>query len=67
MKYAIETLKAEIDNCRANEPIYRRSGNDYEANLCQVVAKDCEAGMVVLQRLLNAAVGVGNETRVEEG
>lgn len=56
MKHAIATLQAEIENCRANEPIHRRSGDSAQADLCLFVSQDCEAGLVVLQRILDRAV-----------
>ena len=56
MKHAIATLQAEIENCRANEPIHQRAGDVDQANLCRTIATDCEAGVIVLQRILDRAV-----------
>lgn len=65
MKFAIETLQAEIDNCRGNEPIYVRSGNAYEAEMCRKIVADCEAAQVVLQRLVDRAAGVNVDMNAE--
>lgn len=51
MNHAIETLTRQAETSERNAPIWRKEGNEKQAQLAEQTAKECRAAVEVLSKV----------------
>lgn len=51
MNHAIETLTRQAETSENNAPIWRKEGNEPQAQLAEQTARDCRAAVEVLSKV----------------